>query len=317
MNKLKLENQKRMSKKKSRNKSNFAVIAIILAVIALGILVSKKPSTTGFAVLTEEKTYEDNVGLALNESGNYTWDVRNPGDIQSIKACGIISKNGSAKVYIEKGNERTLLFDSTKKLFDVNIQVLPEYKKISQGDELLIQIVLFNLKGFGKADVNVKYSIKDKNGNSVAAEQETITVETQAKFVRKLLIPQDLATGTYTAFVEVKTPDGVLGTSSDLFEVAGKYEQAYPQQIKYYLFAAAALFAVVVLIIVLSYSYRRIKKGRQISELKEKAPEEKIQKLQKELSALESAYNSKLISKESYTKQKQRVGSEIEKLKRQ
>ena len=212
-------------KRGSKNKKlNIAIILAVIVIIALALVILKKPSITGFAVITKETTYDDNLNLVVNESKNIVWNLRNPGDLKLIRATGAISRDGSAKVYIENDNEKLLIFDSTKQLFDVNVEVLPDYKKIFQGDELLIQIILFNLRGFGSVDVNVRYSIKDANGNIIATEEEVVAVETQAKFVRKLLIPSDLKSGTYVAFVEVKTPDGLIGTSSDLFEVSARFE---------------------------------------------------------------------------------------------
>ncbi|MEK6876543.1 MAG: hypothetical protein AABX63_03970, partial [Nanoarchaeota archaeon] len=207
-----------------------------------------------------------------------------------------------------------LLFDSTKQLFDVNVEVLPDYKKIFQGDELLIQIVLFNLRGFGSADVNVKYSIKDPNGNLIATEEEIVTVETQAKFVRKLLIPPDLKSGTYVAFVEVTTPDGLVGTSSDSFEVKAKFEEK-SQFDRYYLYGIVGMLILAVAVILSLHLYRKLKSKKHIEELKEKIPAEKVQKLEKELAALESAYKSQFISEESYKRDKERLEKEMQRLK--
>src|SRR3989344_2615283 len=294
-----------MPKKREKNRISIAVV-LVAVLIASGVLIFKKPSITGYAVLTEEKTYEDSLNLVVNESKKVVWSLRNPGDLKTIKATGAISKNGTAKVYVEKDNEKVLIFDSTHILFDVNVQVLPDYKKIFQGEELLIQIVLFNLKGFGSSDVNVKYSIKNPNGNLVAAEEETVNVETQAKFVRKLLIPPDLKPGAYVAFVEVTTPDGLVGSSSDLFEVAAKYEEKYPPELKLYIAGLAALFILFVVIILITYWYRALKKKKEMKEFEQKVPEEKAKKLEKELAALEGAFKSGLISEESYSKDKER-----------
>ena len=290
----------------------FTLVAIVILILGFFIF---KPSITGFVVITKETTYSDNLDLVVNESKNVIWNLRNPGDLKLIKATGAITRNGSAKVYIEKGDERLLIFDSTKQLFDVNIEVLPDYKKIFQGDELLIQIVLFNLRGFGSADVNVKYSIKDTNGNLIATEEETVAVETQAKFVRKLLIPSDLKPNTYVAFVEVKTPDGLIGTSSDLFEVAARYEEKFSRQFIFLIMGLAIAF-ILVIIIILSLSYfRKLKKKERIIEIKEKIPKEKIQKLEKELAAIQSAYKSKFISEESYKKDKERIEKQLQKMR--
>ena len=254
------------------------------------------------------------MNLRVNESGSAVWNLRNPGKLGAIKATGAISRNGSAKVYLQKDDEKLLIFDSTKQLFDVNVQVLPDYKKILQGDELLIQIILFNLRGFGSADVDVKYSIKDAIGNIIAAQEETVNVETQAKFIRKLLIPTDLRPGNYVAFVEVRTPDGLIGTSSDSFEVSAKYGKVYPMEAR----IGLALAAVIVLLVIIVFArnvLRGLKKKKEIVELKEKAPEEKIQKLKKELKALEQAYKSKMISEASYKSGKVRIEKELKRLK--
>ena len=302
-----------MPKKREKNRISIAVV-LVAVLIASGVLIFKKPSITGYAVLTEEKTYEDSLNLVVNESKKVVWSLRNPGDLKTIKATGAISKNGTAKVYVEKDNEKVLIFDSTHILFDVNVQVLPDYKKIFQGEELLIQIVLFNLKGFGSSDVNVKYSIKDPNGNLVAAEEETVNVETQAKFVRKLLIPSDLKPGAYVAFVEVTTPDGLVGSSSDLFEVAARFEQKYPWQFKYYALGLAGILALFIGIIFLLKSLDKLKKKRKAIEFEQKVPEEKAQKLEKELAALEGAFKSGLISEESYSKDKERIEKQLGRL---
>jgi len=276
----------------------------------------KRPSITGFAVITKETTFSDNLNLVINESQKVTWNPRNPGNLKLIRATGAISRNGTAKVYIEKDDEKLLIFDSTKQLFDVNVEVLPDYKKIFQGDELLIQIILFNLRGFGKADVNVKYSIKDTIGNVVATEEEIVTVETQAKFVRKLLIPSDLKIGTYVAFVEVKTPDGFIGASSDIFEVTTSFEEEYSRQ---FIFVALGLVIVIILTIIFILAlklFKKAKKKERVIEFKEKIPQEKAQKLEKELAALESAYKSKFISEASYKKNRKRIEKILQRIKK-
>ena len=309
--------RKNSGKRGSRDKKlNIAIVLAVVILVALVLFISKKPSITGLVVVTKESSHSDSLNLIVNESKDVVWNVKNPGNLQSIKANGKISRNGTAKLYLEKDNEKILIFDSTKQLFDVNVEVLPDYKKILQGEELLIQIVLFNLRGFGSADVNVKYSIKDPNGNLIAAQEEIVTVETQAKFVRKLLIPSDLKLGTYVAFVEVKTPDGLIGTSSDSFEVRSKSEERRPLD-RYYLYGLAGMVILAAAIILSLHIYRRLKKRKHVEELKEKIPIEKVQKLEKELAALESAYKPGFISKESYKKDKERIEGELQKLKRQ
>lgn len=292
------------------------VVFLITALIISGILLFNKPAVTGKVIEGKETVFSENLNLQVNESGTYEWNVKNPGSVKSLKMSGSVSTNGSAKVYIEKNGTRQLLFDSTRQLLDVDIRVLPEYKKVLQGGEILIQNTLFNLRGFGSGSIDVRYSIKDSKGNLIAAEEETVFIETQAKFIRKLVIPEEIKPGTYTAFVEASTNTTIAGTGSDTFEITSKSEGKYPAELRYYLIGLAAFVAFIILLLFGVRSYNILKKKKKISELKEKAPLERIDKLEKELKALEEAYKSGLISKESFDKDNQRLQDKISSLKR-
>ena len=299
-------------KKRKIKGSKNAVIFIILitTLIVVGILIFKKPNTTGNVVTGTETIYSENLNIKKNESGTYEWQVKNLGSIKSLKATGSVTSNGTARVYIEKNGTKYLLFDSTKQLFDVNVQVLPEYKKIFQGDEILIQITLLNLRGFGSGNVNVKYFIKDQKGNLIASEEETVFVETQAKIIRKLIIPAEIQPGSYLAFVEAST-NIVVGTGSDSFEVKSKYENNYRPELKYYLIGFVVLVAIVILWIFSLYGVKKLKRRKKIAELKEKLPLERVEKLESELKSLKEARKAGLISEESYQKEKKRIENKL------
>ena len=298
-----------INKKRIEDEPETSVIFIILVivVIILGVLVFKNPSITGRVIQAKETIYSDNLNLKINESGAYEWNVKNPGNIKSLKVTGSVTSNGTAKVFIEKNGTKQLLFDSTKQLFDVDIHVLPEYKKILQGDEMLVQIVLFNLRGFGSGNINVKYAVKDQKKNFIAAEEETVFVQTQGKFVRKLVMPPEIEPGTFTAFVETSTNGTIVGTGSDTFEIMPKYKQPSTTQLRYYLIGLASVIAFVIILLFGVYEFQRSKKKKDIAKIKEKIPLERIEKLEKELKALEEATKSGLISGESYKKEKKRI----------
>ncbi len=221
---------------------------------------------------------------------------------------------------LEKIINTIIEVESAKPLFDVDVQVLPEFKSLYPGDEITIQVSLFNVRGFGRVDVLIEYSIRDFKGNVIAAEEETVAVETQAKFVRQLLVPSDLKPGTYISAVKVTFGDSV-GTSSDLFEVKAKTIKLYPTLLKNYkpyLFVGIA-FAVLVAFFLIRYEFNPRK--RYVPVTKEGAKkvirsEAKMQKLGKELRAIEGAYKSGFISKQTYLKDKIRVEKELKKLGR-
>ena len=294
-----------------KNKKYRILIISLIILAILVILILNKPSITGKVVGSKETIFSENLNIQVNESGTYEWQVKNPGAIKSLKATGAVSSNGTARVYIEKNGTKTLLFDSTKQLFDVDIHILPEYKKIMQGEKILIQNILFNLRGFGSGNVNVKYSIKDNKGNVIATQEESVYIETQAKFIRELVIPEEIKSGAYVAFVEATSNGTIVGTGSDTFEVKPKSEEPYYRQLKYYIIGLAVLVAFVILLLLGTRSYNALKKKRGIAELEKKAPLEKIEKLESELKALEFAYKAGFISKESYEKDKKRIEEKL------
>ena len=293
------------------NRYNGILIVSLIILVILAILILKNPAITGKAIFSKENIHSENLNLRVNESGVYEWQVKNPGTIKSLKVTGAVSSNGTARVYIEKNGTKTLLFDSTKQLFDVDIHVLPEYKKIMQGEKILIQNILFNLRGFGSGNVNVKYSIKDNKGNIIATQEESVYVETQAKFIRELVIPEEIKSGSYVAFVEATSNGTIVGTGSDSFEVASKSEEPFYRQLKYYIIGLVAAFAFVILLLFGVQRYNALKKKKKIVELEKKAPLEKVEKLESELKALESAYNGGFISKESYEKDRKRIEEKL------
>ena len=209
--------------------------------------------------------------------------------------------------------------ESVKPLFDVDAEVRPEYKSILPGERIFMEVSLFNVRGFGRVDVNLEYTIRDFQGSLIASEEETVAVETQAKFVRELLVPSDIKPGLYVASAKVTFEDSV-GISSDVFEVRAKEIRLYRIPIKDYQLQIAIAAAVLAAIAASFLVYRFYAPRKHYApKTKEEAgrllkTEVKINKLQKELKALESAYKSKFISEQSYMGDKERIEKEIMKL---
>jgi len=228
------------------------------------------------------------------------------------------------EIFVKEASEEKIIFtvievESAKPLFDVDVEVLPEYKSVLPGEDIFIEVSLFNVRGFGRVDVVLEYSIRDFRGNIITIEQETVAIETQAKFGRELLIPSDTKPGTYVASVKVTFEDSV-GISSDLFEVKAKSIRLIPIALKDY--TLPLLLGIVVLIIISVFSMHRYYPTKKI--YKPKTPEEEtkviqkeetIKKLEKELEALEQAFNAKFISEASFTKDKERIGKKLNKLR--
>ncbi len=87
----------------------YAVLALVLiGAYYLG------PAITGFATVTKQFNYSDEVSLEFGESSEYVWNLANPGSLKSIRITGSKTGQGEAKVYIEDDGARYLVFDSSK-----------------------------------------------------------------------------------------------------------------------------------------------------------------------------------------------------------
>ena len=88
-------------------------VYLVLALVLVGAYYLE-PVITGFAIVTKQSNYVDDVNLEFSESSSYVWAMSNPGNLKSVKIDGSIIGNGEAKVYIEDDGERYLIFDSSK-----------------------------------------------------------------------------------------------------------------------------------------------------------------------------------------------------------
>jgi hypothetical protein len=217
----------------------------------------------------------------------------------------------------ETGTRRILTIlevESAKPLFDVDIEVLPQYKTILPGSDFFIESSIFNIRGFGRVDVFVEYTIKDFQGNVIAMEDETLAVETEVKFSRELSIPRDIAIGTYIVSVKVIYGDSV-GMSSDVFEVKPKTIKLYPVIKDYSFYMLLAVVASAFLIYKLGLMKKKDSPRLRRDEKKTIEAKESFKKLEKELQALEKAYKSGFISESSYNNDRERIENQMNKLK--
>lgn len=245
-----------------------------------------------------------NIGISSNQSSNYSIDLGQESNLTSVTLSGSVSQNGSARVYVETEEGREMVFDSKRPLFDVNVMVLPEYKSIFQGEEVLIDISIFNLRGFGKTDALVDYQIKNSHGKILGSTTENITIETKAKFIRNLAVPEEIIPGTYLAFASINVGNSSLGSSSDSFEVR-QAEAKKPKRAEQFVLNAS-LVAMLLILVSIIIIYWFSKKSRPAPQ---SAP--RLDSLRKNLKSLENAYKAKSISKDSYEKTRVAIEGEI------
>lgn len=204
-----------------------------------------------------------------------------------------------------------LEIESKKILFDVTLDIPPKYKEVYAGEDLLLQLTIFNLGDLGKTDVFITYLIKDFEGKTILTQEDIISVETQASLSRTIKLPSDLAPGDYVAGVQAKYDD-LVGTSSDIFRIKARESILY-KYLPYILFFLILLI-IIIIIIIFKRAHRKLEKS--VTSYKRRKGEESkkaIEKLQMDkrikdkINALEKAYAEGHISKEAYIKGKERI----------
>ena len=114
--------------------------------------------------------------------------------------------------------------ESSKSLFDVNLNIVPGYENVRPGNNVAGEITLYNLGGTGKTDVAIQYEIIDSNGNIILIKNETVAVETSLDIIRSFNIPIDTLNGKYILYSKVYyDSDNKVASSSSEFNVQGSY----------------------------------------------------------------------------------------------
>jgi len=88
-------------------------------------------------------------------------------------------------------------------LMDVELEVINEFKSVMPGEDLLVQMTIYNLLASGLLDFEIEYIVRNELGEVLLKESETIGIETKVGFIKNIYIPEDFKEGEYT--VHAKT----------------------------------------------------------------------------------------------------------------
>ena len=88
------------------------------------------PSITGFVI--REFSYADDLNLVVTSSGNYTWQLKDIGDLKYARLDGRVTNYGKARVYLESNGIRYLVFDSAR-LNETNEIAMPNKTSLITG----------------------------------------------------------------------------------------------------------------------------------------------------------------------------------------
>ena len=163
----------------------------------------------------------------------------------------------AGKIIFDSGNlqkEILVLINvrSEKKLFDVSATVPESRKDISVGEDLDLFISLIPIGEPVQASINVRYVIKDFNGNILYAWEETMLFYEAKSFIKKF-ITSKLSSGDYIVGIEIVYPEG--------FAAASAYFRVIEKAVNFKAITAITLF--ISAIIVIFYSILKYKKAKR------------------------------------------------------
>src|SRR5205823_1814544 len=116
--------------------------------------------------------------------------------------------------------------ESKDVFFDSNLEIPVKYSDISPGDNMVVQLNVFDLfsgtkTGLNSSSVDVEYTIHDLDGNKIISEHETLVVDNQISITKTMQFPKTIKTGQYVLSVVLNYRSSV-GISSELFTISNK-----------------------------------------------------------------------------------------------
>ncbi len=146
---------------------------------------------------------------------------------------------------------------------DVLAEIMPGYATVTPGNYLLANIQITNTIQPGRKDISMSYFVVDSDGNEVPAGQETVSVETTASFVRKIIIPDGMAPGQYVLKV-VAAQGGASAIGNVKFNIS-----SIPVATERFFAVSSTLIAYIIIGFLLGviaiYAYLHVKKDKEIS----------------------------------------------------
>ena len=108
--------------------------------------------------------------------------------------------------------------ESKDKIIDLTINFMQQLNSVLQGEDLNVEVRVFNLKSIYPANAKIEYLIKGFNDNIILEEEEEVLVKGQTSFLRLFNLPPNIKAGNYVFAAKINYENST-GTSSYIFTV--------------------------------------------------------------------------------------------------
>ena len=291
--------------KKRGNKWIFVSLAIVVVIAVSAIIYFKYPvEKSGFEInrvlvkslIKEGETLNSTLRIAnLGDKNGFKIEILGMEEAVSLNEKNfLLEKNenreiklsfneislpkgiyvGSLKITngeIEKFVPVILEIQEDKPYFAINMEVSPQYKEIVRGKEIVSKVDFFNLKDTDTHSVQIEYKIFDKEGNSIASENETLILGSKLSIQQSMTVPKNAEKGSYV-FATILNFENSTAISSYLFEVSSKkITFTFLNENFFQVFILFLLFIITIIIVYILYERNKLLmslKSDQKSELK-------------------------------------------------
>ena len=258
-------------------------------------------------IVNENDIGNFNILLGSDEPGVYTGNIIVSDDNRAVKIPIILE------------------VESRDILFDARIRIAPRSLEKNPGDELLVDVNIWNIAASDK-NVELEYYISDTKGKIIISDKDSFDVENSLAIKKSFYIPKTAEIGDYVVYVYARQGDS-LGTSS-LFFYVGEYVSLSPKLNfvfgDYVYFISGVLFILIAGIFLFNYFtdkklLQAVEWKKRIFDIKRMGSgniHEAISKLIYQRELLGKAYEKKYIKKESFEEGEKTIGSSIKRLKK-
>ena len=262
----------------------------------------------------------DKTDLTVNENDAAGFNVVLQSNKPGVYVDNIVISNDDNAIKVPI----ILEVESKSILFDIRARIAPRNFEVKPGEQLLVDINLWNIEALNK-NVDVEYYIVDLKGNIIVFENDSFSTDDSLVLRKSFLIPEDLEIGDYVFYAYAKQGDS-LGTTSLLFYV-GEYIDLSPEfnfDFSDYTYFIGGIILVLIAGIFL-FNYFTDKKllqavawKRRILDIKRDSGNihEAISKLIYQRELLGKAYEKDYIRRQSFDEGSKSIDTSIKKLKK-
>ncbi len=144
--------------------SLFVIIAVVFGLL---LMYNSSMIPTGFATISGEFGYTDNVSIWINESQSYEWILDNFGDLKSLRLDGNSSKNFVGKVYLERDRISYIILDSSR-FGSEGIGVVTGMAVLNESNVNYNDVTEFNESEVNAGETNItEINLTENNATSV------------------------------------------------------------------------------------------------------------------------------------------------------